>query len=168
MQMRDHAILLLLAVYGIRSGELRRLSLDDIDWKRDRIRITRSKIIKSDTFPIEPSVGNALALYIRRARPQCSSRTLFLTMQAPFRALSLNRLHEIVKERFVTASPGKRAFSPQALRHACAQHLLETGHSFKEVGDHLGHRDPLTTRIYAKVDLDSLRRVAMESLGGLV
>jgi site-specific recombinase XerD len=167
MQMRDRAILLLLAVYGLRSGELRRLSLDDIDWKRDRIRVTRSKIIKVDTFPLEPSVGNALALYIRRARPRCSSRTLFLTIQAPFRALSLKRLHEIVTERFAAVTPGKKTYGPQKLRHACAQHLLETGHSFKEVSDHLGHRDPVTTRIYAKVDLNSLRRVAMESLGGL-
>jgi site-specific recombinase XerD len=167
MRMRDRAILLLLAVYGLRSGELRRLCLDDIDWKRDRIRVTRSKVIKVDTFPLEPSVGNAVALYIRRARPRCSSRTLFLTMQAPFRSLSLKRLHEIVTERFAAVSPGKRTYGPQELRHACAQHLLETGHSFKEIGDHLGHRDPVTTRIYAKVDLDSLRRVAMESLGGL-
>ena len=70
MRMRDRAILLLLAVYGLRSGEVRRLSLDDIDWKRDRIRVTRSKIIKVDTFPLEPSVGNAVALYIRRGRPR--------------------------------------------------------------------------------------------------
>jgi len=167
MQMRDRAILLLLVVYGLRSGEVRRLSLDDIDWKRDRIRVTRSKIIKVDTLPLEPSVGNALALYIRRARPQCSNRTLFLTMHAPFRAISLNRFYQVVTERFAAVSPGKRTYGPQELRHACAQHLPETGHSFKQIGDHLGHRDPMTTRIYAKVDLDSLRRVAMESLGGL-
>jgi site-specific recombinase XerD len=88
-------------------------------------------------------------------------------MVAPFRPLSLNRLHEIVSERFASLDSGKTRCSPQRLRHACAQHLLETGHSFKEIGDHLGHRDPMTTRIYAKVDLDSLRLVAMEDLGGV-
>jgi site-specific recombinase XerD len=53
------------------------------------------------------------------------------------------------------------------LRHACARHLVESGRSFKEVGDHLGHRSPDATRIYAKVDLTSLRRVAFDELGGL-
>jgi integrase/recombinase XerD len=167
MQLRDRAILLLLAIYGIRSGELRRLSLDDIDWKKDRIRITRSKTIRVDSFPLEPSVGNALALYIHSARPRCSTRSLFVTMQAPFRALSQMRLYEIVTGRFAAVTPGKKTYGPQELRHACAQHLLENGYSFKEVGDQLGHRDPQTTRIYAKVDLNSLRRIAMGSLGSL-
>jgi site-specific recombinase XerD len=53
------------------------------------------------------------------------------------------------------------------LRHACARQLLESGRSFKEVGDHLGHRSPDATRFYAKVNLVALRRVAFEDLGGL-
>ena len=46
------------------------------------------------------------------------------------------------------------------MRHACAAHLLASGFSFKEIGDHLGHRSPESTRIYAKVDLAGLRTVA--------
>ena len=57
---------------------------------------------------------------------------------------------------------------PHALRHACATHLLAQGLSLKEIGDHLGHCDPDTTRIYAKVDLPGLRQVAADfDLGGL-
>jgi site-specific recombinase XerD len=54
------------------------------------------------------------------------------------------------------------------LRHACAAHLLEQGSSLKEIGDYLGHRDPESTRLYAKVDLPSLRAVGDFDLGGLL
>jgi site-specific recombinase XerD len=60
-----------------------------------------------------------------------------------------------------------KGYGPHGLRHACARHLLEAGHSFKEVGDHLGHRSPRSTSIYAKANLEALRRVAFEHLGGL-
>ncbi|NJN00456.1 MAG: tyrosine-type recombinase/integrase [Aquincola sp.] len=65
--------------------------------------------------------------------------------------------------------PSRRAGGrgPHGLRHACARHLIESGRSFKEVGDHLGHRSPDATRLYAKVDLASLRRVALSDLGWL-
>jgi len=45
---------------------------------------------------------------------------------------------------------------------------LKAGLTLKEIGDHLGHRSPESTRIYTKVDLTSLRLVALEDLGGLV
>ena len=47
-------------------------------------------------------------------------------------------------------------YGPHVLRHACATHLLAQGLSLKEIGDHLGHQSPETTRIYAKVDLAAL------------
>jgi site-specific recombinase XerD len=53
------------------------------------------------------------------------------------------------------------------LRHACATHLVAEGLSFKEIGDHLGHRSPDATRTYAKVDVAGLREVAAFDLGGL-
>jgi site-specific recombinase XerD len=59
-------------------------------------------------------------------------------------------------------------FGSHALRHACATHLLEEGLGLREIGDHLGHRHPDTTRIYAKVDLAALRQVADLDLGGVL
>ena len=72
-----------------------------------------------------------------------------------------------VKSHFPEHEPPAKGRGPHGLRHACARHLLESGLSFKQVGDHLGHRDPDTTRIYAKVNLTMLRRVAFDDLGGL-
>lgn len=164
---RDHAIILLLSVYGVRSGEVRRLRLDDIDWRQDRIRFVRSKSGRRDDAPLVAQVGNAIARYLREARPQSTSRVVFLRVRAPFTPLSPSGLYSTVKSHFPAHERPAKGRGPHGLRHACARHLLESGLSFKEVGDHLGHRDPDTTRIYAKVNLTMLRRVAFDDLGGL-
>lgn len=164
---RDHAIILLLSVYGLRSGEVRRLRLDDIDWARDRIHFVRSKSRRSEMAPIEPRVGNAIARYLRESRPETDSRIVFLTLRAPHRPLSCGGLYNVVERQLANSELPKQGRGPHGLRHACARHLVESGHNFKEVGDHLGHRSPDATRVYAKVDLKSLRRVAFDDLGGL-
>jgi len=164
---RNRAILLLLATYGLRSGEVRHLQLADIDWQHDRLRVRRSKSGRLETFPLEPSVGNAIVGYLRSGRPLSPSRTLFLTLRAPYRALSGGALRHLVGRYLAIVGLPAKGHGPHGLRHACARHLLEAGHSFKEVGDHLGHRSPCSTGIYAKANLTTLRLVAFESLGGL-
>ena len=165
---RDHAIILLLSVYGLRSGEVRRLCLGDIDWPNDRIRFVRSKSKRKEIAPLEPRVGNAIARYLRYSRPKADSRVVFLTLRAPYRPLSTGGLYGIVQRNLSKNGLPKKERGPHGLQHACARHLLESGCSFKEVGDHLGHRSPDATRFYAKVDLVSLRKVALDDLGGLI
>jgi len=167
VELRARAAMLLLAVYGLRAGEVRHLRLDDIDWKQERIRIVRSKSGRRDTYPLDVSVGNAIAQYLRHGRPLSNSRALFLTVQAPFRPLSQGTLASLVGHRLARVVSAKKGLSPHALRHACARHLVDAGLTLKEIGDHLGHRCPEATRIYAKVDLQALRLVAPEDLGGL-
>jgi site-specific recombinase XerD len=164
---RDHAILLLLSVYGLRSGELRRLSLDDIDWATDRIRFARSKSGLLETAPLEPTVGNAIARYLSDGRPKTESKVVFLSLRAPHRPLSASGLYDVVHRHLTKVATPQKGRGPHGLRHACARHLIESGRSFKEVGDHLGHRNPDATRIYAKVNLAALRQVAFDDLGGL-
>jgi integrase/recombinase XerD len=165
-QLRDRAILLLLAVYGLRSGEVRRLRLDDLDWKRDRFSVVRSKSGRRELLPLEPHTGNAIALYLRQGRPKCDSRSVFVTLNAPFRSLSTGGLYNLVSRYLLPVLGARKGRGPHALRHACARRLADAGLSLKEIGDHLGHRSPESTRIYAKVNLTSLRLVAMD-LGGL-
>ena len=166
-QLRDHAILQLLSVYGLRSGEVRRLAIEDLDWQRTQIRVTRSKSSRKQTLPLEPSVGNAIARYLRHGRPTSASRIVFLTLRAPHRPLSAGGMYNVVNRYLSEVNLPSKGRGPHGLRHACARHLVESGRSFKEVGDHLGHRSPEATRIYAKIDLASLRRVALSDLGGL-
>lgn len=167
LSLRDHAIILLLSVYGLRSGEVRRLRIEDLDWTRDRIRIVRSKSRGVQLLPLEPRVGNAIVRYLRDGRPQSVSRVVFLTLRAPFRPLSAGGIYNIVNHHLVKVCSPRKGRGPHALRHSCARHLMDSGRTYKEVGDHLGHSNPDATRYYAKADLGSLRRVAMTNLGGL-
>ena len=164
---RDRAILLLLSVYGLRSGEVRHMRLNDIDWAGDRIRFRRSKTLRPAEAPLQPAVGEAIAAYLSRHRPRTRDRTLFLTLRAPYRKLSTGGPYDVVARHYPANEAPPKGRGPHGLRHACARHLVESGQSFKETGDHLGHRSPASTRVYAKVDLAALRLVALDDLGGL-
>jgi integrase len=167
LQRRNGAMLRLAAIYGLRSGEIRQLRVHDIDWAAHRICVIRSKSGHRD-LPLDASVEDAIHRYVRDGRPPSDQAALFLTVRAPFRPLSAGALYDVVASRMPTADGPRPVRGPHGLRHACARHLIEAGLSFKEVGDHLGHRSPDSTRIYAKVHLAALRLVAREDLGGLL
>ena len=93
-------------------------------------------------------------------RPPCCERALFLTLRAPFRPLATGGVQAIVQRRLRRLDIVAQRRGPHALRHACAQRLLDQGLSLKEIGDHLGHRSPTSTATYAKIDLAGLRQVA--------
>lgn len=158
---RDRAILMLFALYGLRASEVQRLSLDDIDWDNAIIRIHRSKqCARVECYPLADHAAHALAIYVRSVRPKTDRREVFLQLRAPYLPLSTSALWQVVSRRLRPMAPGLRHHGPHALRHACATRLLARGMSMKEIGDFLGHRHPATTAVYAKVDLGGLRRVA--------
>jgi site-specific recombinase XerD len=164
---RDHAILLLLAVYGLRSGEVVSLTLDDVDWERGILQVARPKQRCKQKYPLATDVGEAILRYLQFVRPRCPSRSLFLTLRAPLRPMASSSLHYLVAKRIAALDIKSHKHGPHSLRHACATHLVAEGLSFKEIGDHLGHRSPDATRTYAKVDVAGLREVAAFDLGGL-
>jgi site-specific recombinase XerD len=165
---RDHAVLMLLAVYGVRSGEVARLRLSDIDWQQEAIAFTRSKGSARHSFPLRRSVGTAIICYLKEVRPKSSHREVFLTMRAPICPVSNGVIWSIVARQLRKWAPSLKHHGPHSIRHACASRLINEGFSLKEIGDHLGHRDLNATRIYAKVDLVRLREVASFDLGELL
>jgi integrase len=164
---RDRAILLLLAVYGMRSGEVAALRLDQIDWPSGTLRLFRLKRRQPQIYPLVPSAAEALARYIDTVRPPSSCPEVFLCMQAPRRPLKAGSIHNVANRRFVALGIDAAHRGGHALRHACASRLLAEGLSIKEIGDHLGHRSAASTGIYAKVDMQTLREVGAFDLGGL-
>lgn len=164
---RNRAILMLLAIYGMRSGEVASLRLDQIDWRGRLLRLFRLKRRQAQVYPLLPSVAEALARYIDTVRPPVPHPEVFMRLQAPWRPIKSSSLYDVANREFValgiqTAHPG-----PHALRHACAARLLADGLTLKEIGDHLGHRSTSATRTYAKVDIVSLREVGDFDLGDL-
>lgn len=164
---RDRAILLLLAVYGMRSGEVAALRLDQIDWAGRTLRLFRLKRRQPQIYPLVPSAAEALAHYIDTVRPPSSCPEVFLCMQAPRRPLKAGSIYDVANRRFVALGIDAAHRGGHALRHACASRLLAEGLSMKEIGDHLGHRSAATTSIYAKVNLAALREVGAFDLGEL-
>ena len=166
--LRDRALLLTLSVYGLRAGEARGLRLDDINWDAETLRVHRPKTGRTDLFPLSHRVGDAIARYLRDARPRADARReVFLSSRAPSRPLSLSKISSIVRSRMQRCGIDCPRPGAHALRHAFAQRLLEEGFSMQEIGDCLGHRSPASTAIYAKVDLARLRQVADFDLEGL-
>jgi integrase/recombinase XerD len=165
---RDCAILMLFVAYGLRAGEVAGLRLDDLDWENEIIRVRCPKPGRTNVWPLSLDVGNAILRYIREARPTGLGRSIFFTSHAPIRPLGRKPLGKIVRDRLagIGIVTGRRG--THALRHAAAQHLLDQGISMKVIGDFLGHRDPSSTTIYAKVNLAALREVAAFDLEGLI
>jgi site-specific recombinase XerD len=165
---RDRPILLLLAVYGLRVGEVQRLRLEDVNWEQKTLTITATKQRSARVCPLIPSLADAISRYIREVRPPTEYREIFLRMCAPRRPFRHGGLYGIVATRFVRLGIKSQRTGPHSLRHACATHLLAQGLTLTEVGAHLGHRSVDSTRIYAKVDMPALREVAELDLGGLL
>jgi integrase/recombinase XerD len=163
---RDRAILLLFALYGLRAAEVQRLSLDDLDWQQGIVRVRRTKQHQRvECYPLIGIAAEALAKYLQVVRPKSARRELFLQLRAPYQPLSTSALWQVVSRRLRPIDPTIEHHGPHALRHACATRLLARGLNMKEIGDFLGHRHPATTALYAKVDLVGLRRVSDIDLG---
>jgi integrase/recombinase XerD len=165
---RDRAAILLLFVYGFRIGEVRKLSLDDIDWARRRIRLRRPKVRRNEEYPLVDVVAEALVTYLTKFRPPSRFREVFLTIRAPHRPLTIGGFSTMISRHVKCLGLQLAHTGPHVLRHACATHLLTKGFSLSEIGKHLGHRSSEATRIYAKVDMVSLRKVAHMRMSGLV
>ena len=164
---RGRAILMLLAIYGLRVGEVTHLRLEDVDWEQDLLNVRREKRRKVQSYPLIASVGAAIARYLRENRPASKRRELFLGLNAPHGPMSQGAVHYLVATGLKRVGARTTRFGPHSLRHACAGRLVTEGLSLKEIGDHLGHRGVSATRVYAKVNLTALREVAAFDLGGL-
>jgi site-specific recombinase XerD len=165
---RDRAIVMLLAIYGLRVSEVTTLRLEDLDWERDLLHVARAKRRERQSYPLLPSVGSAIIQYLQTVRRSSTHREVFLTLHSPFRPLSRSALYSMVCQRLTRLGIRTAHRGPHSLRHACAARLVAEGLTLKEIGDHLGHRSASSTRIYAKVDLPGLREVAAFDLGELL
>jgi integrase/recombinase XerD len=163
---RDLAILKLLVRLGMRRGEVAILTLDDIDWRSGEIAV-RGKGNRCERLPLPVDVGDALAEYLRWARPvNAEGRAVFIRVKAPHRAMSAAGISQVVIAASHRAGLGR--VNAHRLRHTTATELLRCGAPLVEIGQLLRHRSPQTTAIYAKVDHDRLRALARPwpSLGG--
>ena len=160
---RDYAVLVLLAQLGLRSAEVAALELGDLDWRTGEVTI-HGKAARIDRLPLPVATGEALADYLTQARPRCESAAVFITMFAPYEAISAHVVRQTMYR--VCERAGLPRLGPHRLRHALATDLLRAGGSLAEVGQILRHRSALATSIYAKVDERSLAALVRPFPGG--
>lgn len=158
---RDYAILLLLVTYGLRGREVAALTLDDIDWEHQRLRVPERKAGHSTAYPLSPIVGEAIVDYLQNGRPQKADRHVFYRIFAPCEPMtpggvSTRASHYLHKAGVPVARPGSHT-----LRHTCVQRLIDAYFPLKTIGDYIGHYSPESTAIYAKVSVESLREIAL-------
>lgn len=157
---RDYAMLLLLVTYGLRAREVAALTLDDLEWRHDRLRIPERKAGHSTAYPLSPLVGGAIIDYLKADRPSGPSRHVFCRVSAPWIPVT----HEAVAKRAAHYLHQAGIVVPRAgshtLRHTCVQRLVDAGWPLKSIGDYVGHRSPASTEIYSKVAVETLREVA--------
>jgi integrase len=144
-----------------------RLKLDDIDWAEGRLIIRAGKTHYERVLPLSQEVGEALLSYIRQARPVTTHRELFLRWRPPLIPLRhSNAITRLVIKILKRAEIKIHRPGAHVLRHTLATGMAQQGITFKEIADVLGHRSIASTGIYAKLDLDSLGRIAIPWPGG--
>jgi len=165
--LRNRAILLLLARLGLRAGEIVRLELGDIDWSEGSLSVHGKGRVERP-LPLPHEVGQAIAAYLERGRPEASCRRVFLCSRAPFDGLrSSSDIGQVVRRAIGRAGLELASTGSHQLRHALAVDMLRQGAPLTDIGQVLRHRSPDATRRYAKVDLKALREVALPWPGAM-
>ena len=153
----------MMAAYGLGSGEVLRLTLDSLDWRRRHVCVIRPKTGREILLPLLPGVARALVAYLRYGRPRhCTSRALFVQTNAPYSCLhSAGAIRHMLHTHAMSAGVSAAFLGSHALRHSHACRQINQGAPVTVVGDILGHRRPESTSVYVRVALHRLRAVSL-------
>jgi integrase/recombinase XerD len=158
-ELRDRAVLLLLARLALRASEVAQLKFSDIDWHKSEISVC-GKGRRHESLPLPQEVGNAILLYVNKGRPSLHAPEVFTTVLAPFHPITRAAVTHIVRAALLRAGIKAPINGAHVLRHSAATTMLREGASLAGVGAMLRHRDPMTTAHYAKVDFGLLSEIA--------
>jgi site-specific recombinase XerD len=159
---RNYAMVLVLARLGLRAMEVVAMQIDDVDWRDGEVLI-RGKGERHDRLPLPHDVGKAIAEYVQRDRI-ASTRALFVSHRPPRAGFTdAQILNSTVKDALAKTGlklPTKYVGS-HVLRHSLATALVRRGASLSEISDMLRHRSRASTMLYARVDTEGLRSIAL-------
>ncbi|MEK1947752.1 MAG: site-specific integrase [Ensifer adhaerens] len=159
-RLRAYAMVRCLIDLGLRSSEVVKLQLDDINWADGTINLVGTKSRRADVMPLPSETGAAIAAYLHGERPATSNRAIFVRHVAPYdEPITTKSVKRAVLAGYRRC--GWTRTGVHILRHSMASRLLRTGAPMKEIADILRHRSLDTSAIYAKVDLTNLAAVAL-------
>ena len=157
--LRDYALLLIIARLGLRAGEVAKLKLEDLNWQEGTIRV-HGKNSRWSYLPITEEIGEALVKYLRKGRPACPTRSVFVTAIAPYHGfISCANVSSIVARHLKRACINVAKKGAHLLRHSLATQMLRAGGSLEEICQVLRHLHLSTTELYAKVNITALNEI---------
>lgn len=165
MGLRDYAMFLLMATYGLRASEIVTINLDDIRWRQGILRIHQRKTASPLELPLTNEVLSALARHLKRTRPPAPYRRVFLRMRAPIGVLKPTAVGDAFQALVRKSGLSIPYQGPHCLRHSFAIYLLKSGTPLKTIGDILGHRTAESTCMYLRLATGDLREVALQVPG---
>jgi integrase/recombinase XerD len=161
MGLRDYAMFLLIATYGLRRSEVVAVTLDDLCWRQGRLRIHQHKTSSPLELPLTNEVSSAIVKHLKRTPPPPPYRRIFLRMRAPIGSLTPPAITQAFLSLIRKSSLRVPFRGPHCMRHSLATHLLKDGTSLKTIGDILGHRCPESTSTYLRLATEDLREVSL-------
>ena len=161
MGLRDYAMFLLIATYGLRACEVVAITLDDIRWRQGILRIHQRKTFSPLELPLTNEVLSAIVKHLKRTPPPAPYRRIFLRMRAPLGVLKPTAVTEAFQALVRKSGLNISFQGPHCLRHSYAVHLLKNGTPLKTIGDILGHRTAESTAMYLRLATGDLREVAL-------
>ena len=161
MGLRDYAMFLLIATYGLRASEVVAITLDDIQWRQGILRIHQRKTSSPLELPLTNEVLSALVKHLKRTPPAAPYRRIFLRMRAPMGVLKPTAVTEAFQALVRKSGLSISSQGPHCMRHAYALRLLKNGTPLKTIGDILGHRTAEATCMYLRLATGDLREVAL-------
>lgn len=160
---RNYAMVLLATRLGLRASDIAGLTYENLDWDRNTIRLAMYKTKKDIELPLVADVGNAIIDYLKYGRRDNTSRNVFISTRAPYRAATKAMVCSAIRREIEQSgidTQGKH-HGPHSLRHSLATTLLKDNTTIPVISEVLGHRNTTTTMKYLRVDLSSLLQSAL-------
>jgi site-specific recombinase XerD len=161
VELRDYTIIYLMAHYGLRTGEIKDLTLDSISWRDQTLTVWRAKTRSTTILPLHPSTLKVIKRYLGGGRPRTDLPPLFLCAVAPLRPMTKFAVSCMFYMRLRRSGLPIGNYTAYSLRHAFAMRLFERGVGMKAIGDLMGHRNLISTGVYLRLQADMLREVAL-------
>ena len=161
---RDYAMVALAVSTGLRCCDIVALRLDEIDWRRDEIRLVQAKTSKPLILPLPPLAGNAVAEWILHGRPECDAPEVFVRLHPPLVKLGSSTGSTLMRRRLARAGIDHAAGdgrSFHALRRTTGTRLIESGAGLPLAAQVLGHARINSFRRYFALASEQLRQCAL-------